>query len=175
MTDVKAVLFKCFFLLDENFFNDFIENIDKRIVFQKYGLFFSIIFGLRFGDYSLYIHGPYNTTMADIGYEFANKNLINKYNSLIQTIKFSPNAVNIVNILKENLSTDNVKFLEVFSTFFYLVNCKKISQPEALIKTKEIKKDIIKENNICLNHITNTYKFLLKNINELASDTILHY
>ncbi len=172
MTDAKQLLFKCFYSLDENFFKDFRNKINKRIIFQKYGLFFSVIFGLRFGDYSLYIHGPYNTTMADIGYEFANDD-IQKYEFFAQTKEFTESAENIISVLKENLSINNVEFLEVFSTFFYLLNCQKENQQTALSKTKRIKEDIIVQNNIDMRNLVSIYDNIRENINQLSGSPIL--
>lgn len=172
MSDIKAMLFKCFQELDESFFENFVSNIDKRIAFQKYGLFFSVIFGLRFGDYSLYIHGPYNSTMADIGYEFANDSIGN-YRKIATNINFNETAMEIINRLKEYLSINNIPFLEVFSTYFYLLNCEKETEEIAIQKTEKIKKDLINKYNIQAGIIKDIYNNIKIFINNLADEIIL--
>lgn len=172
MSDIKAMLFKCFQELDEDFFENFVSNIDKRIAFQKYGLFFSVIFGLRFGDYSLYIHGPYNSTMADIGYEFANDSIGN-YSNAAATISINKTAINIINKLEEYLSINNIPFLEAFSTYFYLLNCEKESEETAIQKTEKIKKDLINKYNIQAEIIKDTYNNIKLYVNNLADEIIL--
>jgi len=44
MNELKLHLYKCYQLLDTNFFDDFSDDFNKRIIFQKYGLFFFILF-----------------------------------------------------------------------------------------------------------------------------------
>lgn len=174
MSDIKEQLYRCFYSLDENFFNDFIENIDKRIVFQKYGLFFADIFGLRYGAYSLYIHGPYNSSLATVGYEFADDyRLKKKYLKTLPNVVFSQNANNIITFMKNLLSITNIDFLEVFSTYFYLKNYKDLTEEEILNRVNKIKREIIEKNNIDLQEMTNRYNQLRQYINDSAKSQIL--
>lgn len=170
----KLKLYNCFDILDKNFFNDFSSNIDKRIIFQKYGLFFAKIFDLQFGRHSLYLHGPYNSTLADVGYEIyrlsdEEKKIIG---SELDTVKFNEIAQNIIKKLRENLTIDNVKFLEVFSTYFYLINYRLYSPTIAVEQTKKLKADLIDSENTIIK-TTKTYKVLKKYINEITQKTIL--
>ena len=139
MDKLKVKLFNCFNQLEDSFFDDFKERIEKRIIFQKYGLFFSTIFGLTTGTFSLYIHGPYNYTLADLGYEFANN--LDKFSH--EKIEFSNVALNIISTLQEQLPLGNVDLLEIYSTYFYLKNKYTDFSEEDLFKKVHELKNVI--------------------------------
>ena len=145
MTELKTKFYKCFETLENNFFGNFTASIDKRIIFQKYGLFFTTIFGLNTGRFSLYLHGPYNSSLADLGYEYANN--INEYSEKNQAIEFSEEAINIINGIKQQLPLEDISLLEVYSTYFYLKNkYTDLSEDDIYNKVYEIKKDLILKN-----------------------------
>lgn len=144
MNELKTKLYKCFETLENGFFDDFITSIDKRIVFQKYGLFFSTIFGLTTGTFSLYLHGPYNSSLADLGYEFArNKEDFATDNTII----FSDKAVDIINSIREQLPLEKTDLLEIYSTYFYLKNKHNdMSEEQVLARVHEVKNDLFVKN-----------------------------
>lgn len=145
MNELKAKLYKCFEILDNNFFVDFKDNINKRIEFQKYGLFFSTIFGLTTGTFSLYLHGPYNSALADLGYEYANNNEF--YKNETKAIEFNNIAINIINNIKDILPGNNIDLLEIYSTYFYLKNkYPDLTEEQLYNRVHEIKKDLFERN-----------------------------
>ncbi|MDR1196529.1 MAG: hypothetical protein LBL00_08655 [Endomicrobium sp.] len=125
MNELKLPLVRC--LQELNFsFNDFLTNQSDRIVFQKYGLFLEEIFGVGTGDYSLYIYGPYNPSLARVGYEIAAD--FREYDREARiAIRLSENAIRILREIREIFSNNNVAdrdLLEIYATYFYLVRRK---------------------------------------------------
>lgn len=171
MSDIKANLYKCFYSLDEDFFADFLSNINKRIIFQKYGLIFATIFGLEFGSFSLYIHGPYNSSLATIGYEFAKNSLKRE----TRCINFTDSADKIINFLRQNLGTtdEHTNFIEVFSTYFYLKNYCNYQDDKAAQKTSSIKRELIEKNNIKIDCIKDTYVKIKEFINNESKQQLI--
>ena len=173
MSELKTKFYKCFETLENNFFGNFVGSINKRIIFQKYGLFFTTIFGLNTGRFSLYLHGPYNSSLADLGYEYANN--ISEYNEKNRSIEFSEEAINIINGIKQYLPLDDVSLLEVFSTYFYLKNkYTDLSNDDIYSKVYEIKKDlIIKDPSITKDKLESINESL-KNLVNSDDEIILH-
>lgn len=145
MNELKKKLYKCFEIIDTHFFDDFETNMNKRIAFQKYGLFFAFFFGLKVGDFSLYLHGPYNSELTDVGYEFARNK--NEYSSAVTSMPFADVAISIINLFSEKLSITNTDLLEVYATYFYLLNKRNdISEHDAQKQLSMIKKNLMGEN-----------------------------
>ena len=163
MSELKTKFYKCFETLEKNFFSDFTENINKRIIFQKYGLFFSTIFGLNTGRFSLYLHGPYNSVLADLGYEYARN--ISIYNEKNNNIEFSDEAIRIINGIKQQLPLNNVELLEIYSTYFYLKNKHPDLTDEKILEiVREIKKDLCNKNESITDELLKSINDSLKNI-----------
>ena len=139
MKQLNEILFKCFQQLEFDFDNFLIYKKD-RIIFQKYCLLFKRYFGIGTGSFSLYINGPYNSDLASVGYEIAHDQ--NYYINACQEFELSERAVQIINILKNKLGF-NVDLLEVYCTYFYLINYLKCEKQEAINKLRVIKSHII--------------------------------
>lgn len=172
MNELKKKLYNCFSIIDADFFDDFENNMNKRIVFQKYGLFFAFFFGLTIGDFGLYIHGPYNSELTDIGYEFArNKN----YKDATDKIQFATPAVSLINLLNENLPLEDVNFLEVYSTYFYLLNKRPLSEEEAKEKLFTIKGNLMTSNkNRYFERILDAHNRIKEGIRNINSNIVFN-
>ncbi len=66
-----AVLTKKVGMFDENFFSDYDDNFDKRIIFVKMVYLFQSITGISLGyNFVWHIKGPYSKSVNGIGYIF---------------------------------------------------------------------------------------------------------
>ncbi len=171
MDNFKLKLYKCFYTLNSDFFNNFRSNMDKRIIFQKYGLFFAKIFGLKVGEFSLYLHGPYNTSLANVGYEFYKERV--QYNMEAEKLKFSDNATNIIDFIRQQLPLDNIDLLEIYCTYFYLLNERNILQEEAGQKVFDIKQALFEKNNINVQQIEFIHNEIRSHINTVTGETLV--
>jgi hypothetical protein len=141
MENFEITLFRCFEILDFSF-NEFLTNKSQRLIFQKYGLFIDEIFGVGVGRYGLYIHGPYNSQLASVGYIIA-RNLEFFRNS--KRVSITDRAEKILNILREVFqpTLSDTRTIETYSTYFYLLNKESIEPSNALDKTIKIKRHIL--------------------------------
>ncbi len=140
MENFEITLFTCFEILNFSF-NEFLTNQKQRLIFQKYGLFIDEIFGVGVGRYGLYIHGPYNSQLASVGYMIA-KNL--KFFKDSERVSITDRAKKILDILREVFqpTLDDTRIIEIYSTYFYLLNKESIDFAVAMKKTIELKKHI---------------------------------
>ena len=139
MENFESVLFKCFYLLNFDF-KTFLEEQNDRLIFQKYGLFLDEIFGLSIGRYSLYIHGPYNPSLASVGYRIAtNLAFFRNHDNIV----LKETAIQILHSLRNTfeptITTEGTRVIETFSTFYYLLKKEHLDEDQAILKTIRIK------------------------------------
>ncbi len=168
MNDIEKKLFKCFEIIDVHFFDNFEDDINKRIKFQKFGLLFAYFFGLRIGEFSLYIHGPYNSELTEVGYKYARH--LDEYKNFATTLNFADKAVQIIETIKNYLFDKDINFIEVYITYFYLLNKRNLDVNKAKEKLIEIKQDLMQNPSIedYFNNIIEMHQQLKEQIHNIS-------
>ncbi len=120
MTEFGKIIYKCLKELNCDF-SAFLNSKHERIKLQKYSYLIEKIFGLGVGRYSLYLNGPYNSTLADELYDIARNEteykLVNKSNPLGQQAR---NALAIIRECFESRNIEEVDLLELYTTYDFL-------------------------------------------------------
>ena len=120
MTEFGKIIYKCLKELNCDF-SAFLNSKHERIKLQKYSYLIEKIFGLGVGRYSLYLNGPYNSTLADELYNIAHNegNYINFMNENPLGQDSRQILLNIRSCFQDD-NIDEVDLLELYTTYDYL-------------------------------------------------------
>lgn len=164
MRDINVILFKLFQSITFDF-TQFKSDKKQRIIYQKYGLLFKYLFKTSVGRYGLYLNGPYNTSLASLGYEICDD--LGYYNNEADNFELPNRWEDMTLTLFNNFNFD-ANLLELFSTYIYLLRENNLAEEEAVNLLIKIKSSIITEEN-CINNIQTIHNNLRAQIPEYNS------
>ena len=120
MTEFGKIIYKCLRELNCDF-SAFLSSKHERIKLQKYSYLIEKIFGLGVGRYSLYLNGPYNSTLADELYSVAHNE--SNYKKIMDEHRLGENSRQALARIRNCFQSDNideVDLLELYTTYDYL-------------------------------------------------------